>query len=318
MDVVALYGNLLGLIVAPVGVGVVMGLAGVKRTFASVLFAYAFYLFQTVVVIMAVWEANLFNNSWILPFIVLVGWIMSAGVALGFGRRFGYTDKEKGSFLFCICISNHGYTLLGIVAFVVFGAQGLAQATYAQFFIIPFLVIFCFPAARYFSEQTEAETTKTSIRRHVFDRRNLPLVAMLIGLGLNLGGMPRPVLCDPILKYAVYAGTLVSGVAIGLLVDLRKVFSFVRENVFSFVYRSSVYPLFFLGCAWILGLNPLDTSILVLFGIVPSAVFSNMIADMFDLDRDLTSSVYLVSTALFIVISLPVYLFLVECLTDLV
>ena len=84
-----------------------------------------------------------------------------------------------------------------------------------------------------------------------------------------------------------------------------------RENLFSLVYRSTLYPLFFLAAARLFDLGPVDTCVLVLYGLVPSAIFSNLIADMFDLDRGLANSVYIVSTVIFLVGVLPVYLYVV-------
>ena len=68
------------------------------------------------------------------------------------------------------------------------------------------------------------------------------------------------------------------------------------------------YPLFFLLAARWLDLPRMESFILVLFGLVPSAIFSNLIADLFNLDRHLANSVYIISTLLFLMVSLPVYL----------
>jgi predicted permease len=48
--------------------------------------------------------------------------------------------------------------------------------------------------------------------------------------------------------------------------------------------------------------------ILVLYGLVPSALLANLLAVFFDLDSELTSSMFLVSTLLFLVFVLPVFL----------
>src|SRR6478735_3214652 len=61
--------------------------------------------------------------------------------------------------------------------------------------------------------------------------------------------------------------------------------------------------------ARLVGLTALDTRILVLYGLVPSALLANMLAVFFDLDSELTSSVFMVSTVSFLLFVLPVYLF---------
>ncbi len=49
---------------------------------------------------------------------------------------------------------------------------------------------------------------------------------------------------------------------------------------------------------------------LLLFGIVPSGLYASLTADLFGLDTDLTSSVFVVSTALFLFGVLPAYVML--------
>ncbi|MCK5676226.1 MAG: hypothetical protein KAH99_04340 [Verrucomicrobia bacterium] len=48
---------------------------------------------------------------------------------------------------------------------------------------------------------------------------------------------------------------------------------------------------------------------------MPSAIFSNLISDLFKLDRNLANSVYMVSTALFLIVVLPIFLFIVSVMS---
>jgi len=105
----------------------------------------------------------------------------------------------------------------------------------------------------------------------------------------------------------IFLGTATSSCAIGLLFSGFHLGRYWRENAISFLYRSSLYPLFYFGLARAVRLSPLDTAILVLYGLVPSALLSNLLAVFFELDTDLTSSIFLVSTALFLLLVLPVF-----------
>ena len=96
----------------------------------------------------------------------------------------------------------------------------------------------------------------------------------------------------------------------GLLFRGAQLARFWRENVVSFAYRSSLYPLFYAGLALLFGLDPLDARILILYGLVPSALLANYLAVLFELDTDLTSSVFVVSTVAFMVSVLPAYAWL--------
>ena len=315
MNIPDLYIKLLLLVVLPLVIGMLLSGRAFARTLASRLFAVALYLFHTLVVFLAVWTARLANHSWMLPFIALAGWLLSLGAAYVAQPLMRHKPTERGSFLFVMTLSNHGYTLLGIVALIVFGERGLAQASYAQFLITPFLVLVCFPVARHFSADHDSGTIGQMLKENILDKRNLPLVAVLGGLLLNICGVERPAVFSTVTPIAVYLGTLVSGFAIGLLFRASHILKFKKENLFSILWRSTAYPLYFLGAARLFHLDQLDSLILLLFGIAPAAVFSNLIADLFKLDRDLANSVYIVSTLVFLVTALPIYLFVVGTAT---
>ena len=308
MNVAELYLKLFMLVVIPLAAGMAFSRRAWAPALASRLFAWTLYFFQTLISFLAVWNAQLVNNAWVLPFIALAGWLMSLGIALAAQPLMKHAPRQRGSFLFTVCISNHGYTMLGIIGLGVFGKAGLAQATYTQLLIIPFISFVCFPVARYFGGAAMTTDVRQLLKNNLLDKRNLPLAAMLAGLALNIGGIERPAAGSVIVALGVYLGTVISGVAVGLLFKASHVLKFKKENLFSLVYRSTLYPLFFLCAAGLFRLNKLDTLILMLFGIVPSAIFSNLIADMFNLDKELANSVFIISTGLFLVVVLPLYL----------
>lgn len=302
------YLKLLGWTLLPIAVGAALRRARVPTKASRYLFLFALFCCQTPIVLLATWTASLSAGSKYLPFLVLAGWLITAGVARGVSGRLRHPPRQRGAFIAAMCMSNHGYTLLGLVAMVLFGDAGLSQATYAQLMMVPFLVLVCFPLGRYYGQGRGRMPPAKLMLKCLTDPRSLPLVAMLAGVGLNLSGLPRPLACEPILPVLVYAGTVVSGLAIGLLFRGLHLRRFFRENAFSFAYRLTAYPLMYFGMAAAAGLDRLDTQIIVLFGLVPSALFATLVADFFDLDTDLTTSVFMAGTLLFLIVVLPLYL----------
>src|SRR3954465_15966440 len=100
----------------------------------------------------------------------------------------------------------------------------------------------------------------------------------------------RPALISPITRVLIFLGTTTSSCAIGLLFSGFHLRRYWRENLLSLIHRCTFYPLFYWGLARAIGLNALDTAILVLYGLVPSALLANLLAVFFELDTDLTSS----------------------------
>ena len=59
---------------------------------------------RMVVAFLAVWKAELVNNSWALPFITFGAWLFSLGVAFISNRFMHHEQKQRGSFLFQVLI----------------------------------------------------------------------------------------------------------------------------------------------------------------------------------------------------------------------
>ncbi len=300
-------------VLLPILLGVILARFGVPKRAARGLFNFAFYGCQTFVTVSAIWVARIHAQARLLPLLALSGWLVSAGIAWFASRKLATDPRRRGGFMLSMCMSNNGFTLLGLIAIAVFGEAGLAQATYAQLFYTPFFLLCCFPIARSFGGTAQKLPLGTLLKQNAVDPRVwVPLVAIGCGLALNAEHVPRPTAVGSLTRVLIFLGTAASSSAVGLLFNGLHLRRYWRENAFSFVYRSSLYPLLYWGLARLSGLGPLDSVTLVLYGLVPSALLANMLAVFFDLDTELTSSMFLVSTLLFLVCVLPVFLVAVQ------
>lgn len=307
------YLTVVGWVLGPVLFGALCGRAGAPQSAARHLFNFAFYGCQTFITLCSLWIARIDRTSVMMPVLSTSGWLVTAGLAWLVSVWFRHPPARRGAFIATMSQSNNGFTLLGFVALVLFGEPGLAQATYSQAFNAPYLLLFCFPLARAFSSAKNGERRSVGrlLLENVSDPRVfLPLGTLSIGLGLNLGGVARPAVVSDIVRPLIYVGTASSGAAVGLLYRGAQLKRYWRENLFSFGYRSTLYPLYYAGLAWLFGLDPLDARILILYGLVPSALLANYLAVSFELDTELTSSLFVVSTVLFMISILPAYAWL--------
>jgi predicted permease len=304
------YLTVVGWVLGPVLLGALCGRAGAPRSAARHLFNFAFYGCQTFITLCSLWIARIDRTSVMMPVLSTSGWLLTAGVAWLVSVWFQHPPERRGAFIATMSQSNNGFTLLGFVALVLFGELGLAQATYSQAFNAPYLLLFCFPLARAFSRAKNGERRSVGqlLLENISDPRVfLPLGTLSIGLGLNLGGVARPAVVSEVVRPLIYVGTASSGAAVGLLYRGAQLRRYWRENLFSFGYRSTLYPLYYAGLGWLFGLDPLDARILILYGLVPSALLANYLAVSFELDTELTSSIFVVSTVLFMIAILPAY-----------
>jgi predicted permease len=302
------YGKLLAWILLPPLIGLLLRRSGAPRQTSRLLFLFGLFCCQTPVVLLAIWVARASKGAQYLPFLTLTGWLVTALIAWRVSLKWQHSVGQRGAFIVSMCLSNHGYTLLGLVAFMVFGETGLAQATYALLPVVPFLVLFCFPVGLHYGEGGRARSLSALLKTAAVDPRSVPLLAMLAGLALNVAGVERPHWCATLLSPLVYLGTATTGMAVGVLLDGSALRGFAREHAFSFAYRSTAYPLLFYALARLTGLDGTNTMILVLYGLVPTALYASLVAEFFGLDTNLTSAMFAVSTVLFAFVVLPLYL----------
>lgn len=295
-------------VILPIVLGVLLGRLGVPKRAARGLFAFAFYGCQTGVTVCALWIARIHAEARLLPLLALSGWLLTAALAWLVSRKLSDDSPKRGAFIVSMSMSNNGFTLLGFIALSLFDEPGLAQATYAQLLYTPFFLLCCFPIARVFGEGLRRRSLGGLLLENARDPRVwVPLLAIGCGLGLNAAHVPRPACVSQLTRALILLGTATSSGAIGLLYSGLHLRRYWRENLLSFVHRTTFYPLFYWALARAVGLSALDTAILVLYGLVPSALLANLLAVFFELDTDLTSSMFLVSTALFLLLVLPVF-----------
>src|SRR4051812_1226396 len=288
-------------VLLPIALGVLLSRLGVQKRAARGLFAFSFYGCQTAVTACAIWVARIRAEARVLPFLALTGWLVTAVLAWLVSRRLERPAPGRGAFILGMAMSNNGFTLLGFVALAAFGEAGLAQATYAQLLYAPFFLLCCFPIARAFGSRTKPQPLAKILRDNALDSRVwLPLFAIVVGLGLNAGQVERPAFVAQLTRGLILVGTAASSCAIGLVFSGFHLRRYWRENLISLGYRCTLYPLLYWGTARVIGLGPLDTRILILYGLVPSALLANMLAVFFDLDAEMTSSVFMVSTISFL------------------
>lgn len=296
-------------VLLPIAFGVLLSRLGVSRGAARGFFAFSFYGCQTAVTAGAIWVARIHAEARVLPALALSGWLITAALAWLVTRNAARPAAHRGAFILSMAMSNNGFSLLGFVALAAFGEAGLAQATYAQLLYTPFFLLCCFPIARAFGKASTLRSFSQTLRENAADPRVwLPLSAIGLGLALNFGHVARPAFVAPLTRGLIFIGTAAASCAIGLIFSGFHLKRYWRENLVSLGYRCTLYPLLYWGIAHLVGLGPLDARILVLYGLVPSALLANMLAVFFDLDSELTSSMFMVSTVSFLLFVLPVYL----------
>jgi predicted permease len=142
----------------------------------------------------------------------------------------------------------------------------------------------------------------------------VPIVAMVLGLGLNLGGVSRPALFNLIAtRYVTYLSVSGFSFAIGLGLDFQRSIRYFR-HAFSVALIKFVYnPLVAVGILALFGyLQAADTlpaRVMIVESAMPTAIMAVIMVKIFGLDEDMANAAWILTTIL--VIPLIPVLFLV-------
>ena len=267
---------------------------------------------------LAIWHLDMTGGVWRVPVIGLVAIVLVslAGLALARWRRLG--PAETAVFGFQGAMGNVGYTLGGFLCFALWGIQGLAvEQLYCMMWPF-FTFLFCFPVARHYGEAAAgarpADRPSTPayvarmLARSVTDLRSLPLYTAALGLALNLGGAAEPTVDR---EWHLLDGLMILGMSmqfgsIGLTVQARRLPAFWKPALGSASLKFFLSPLVTAGVALAFGLTGMPLYVCLLLAVMPSALYSVLIANLFGLNKDLANATFILTHAICFAALIPV------------
>ncbi|MBN1347694.1 MAG: hypothetical protein JXQ73_33715 [Phycisphaerae bacterium] len=261
---------------------------------------------------------------WILPLNVEDFWVPTQCILLTLscfivgllvGRLHRLDRPELGVFSYSAAHSNIGFTMGGFICFCLGGEQALA---YAIIYIFAWSVLMFagfFPLAETFTDRG----TRLSLRliaRNLFDVRCLSLLGTLVGLALNLAGVPRPEIVDQshIVDILVIITTAAMFFVIGLTLHVSRIAEAKSLHVSLAVIKFLISPmlaLMWIAVAGVVGIRipGLQREVLIIQSTAPVALFVTVVANLYRLNMRLATAMFVVNTVLFVALVLPVLVF---------
>ncbi len=287
----------------PVGLGYASRRAGLLPADASKAISRMVVLtIESFVCLMGTWHLDISSpgRALLVPLIgavVSVG-LLGAGFALAAPLRL--VGKRKGAFLVCALMSNIGMSLGGFLCYAMFGMAGQSLAVTYMSHFLPVALLIGLMIATYYT--TGAHTTVGATVRSM--ARNpiavVPLACLAAGLVLNAAGARPATWLGTANTASVYAVVVLHSYAIGLMLRVRRIVSYWRESAALMGIKFAVGPL--CGAAAVLALgmwgsfDGLLWRVVVIEGAMPVAIFATVVANLFDLDRDLTNAAWVLTT----------------------
>lgn len=246
------------------------------------------------------------------PLLPVIGLAISCAAVLpawGYARAARLDRPRAGSFLTCAMFSNLGY-LGSFVAFALHGEPGYGLAMLYLLFFTPAFYLFGFGIARRYGVRSaclprQPQDAPDARRRQAeavgaadLDTiRFLPFVGLVLGLGLNLSRLPRPLVCESVNHLLIPLETGLYLLAIGSQLHLPRP---SRQWVVPVLVMCAIKFLFTPAVGWAvshaLGLEGLPRFVVLLQASMPVAISPLMLPMLFGLDRRLSGALWLCTT----------------------
>ncbi len=274
--------------------------------------------------LLSVWRLPpLSANLWLVviePLLVAV----PAFAVVPIARRMGCNNKQTGVIATAAGLGNLGFTLGAYLCYTLLNSpagQGEAALAYAvaQVNLMAMAgVLMMYPLARHFGGQHGDDQSITKlIVTSFFDLRALMVHCAIVGVVLAYAGVPFPVALDEyhVIDVLFYLGGFGGYFGIGLRLRLGDARMYLREHALLALVKFAGIPLLSVGVLALVNLTPVPLAVLgqrvvVVEAFMPIAIQSVMIANLFHLDGRMASTLWLVNTALFVLVPLPVLVIL--------
>ena len=274
---------------------------------------FVIWFFNTAVAVLAVWVLPRRPEMAKLPLIAVMFGTAITFVALAMARLHPrHTRPDRGAYIVASSISNYGFTLGGFICLIFLSEKALAMSVVYIFPLVGFIYLVWFPIARYYGTYARKVTPFQSFIMAFKDITTLPLLGTLVGLGLNLAGVERPGFLGPTNAVLVYSGTATSMFTIGITLQLGSVGGYRAESLSVAITKFIIGPLLGYGVAKLLGASQLQTQVTVILSSVPVGLFASFASSIFGLNRNLANSMFVINTAAYLAIVLPLLVWLLS------
>lgn len=212
----------------------------------------------------------------------------------------GFTSLFQGAIRF------NTFVGFGAVA-ALEGGAGITLFAVAISLAIPVINVMCvLTLARY-----GAHGQATSIKgQALFLAKNPLIIACLIGIALNLLDLSLPPGIEPVFKMLGSVAAPMGLLTVGAGLQWSAARAGGRALGLSCALKLLVYPVTLYGLSQLWGLGALETTTLVLWGTMPTASSSYILARQMGGDAPLSAAIVTVST-IFAVITVPLFMLLV-------
>ena len=264
------------------------------------------------VALFVIWKMKLDKQYIWLPVITVLLMLAVALFSTLFSSLLKLNYKSRFTFILASSLSNLSYTGGAFVCYAMFGQLGLGLANLYIIFWLPTAYLVFFPILKIREMKNSDQPMKFSFNQ-IFDARYIVLPAIFIALLLNWLKIPQPQFIQSwhIIDFFIYSASFLAFFAIGLRVKVSRLKNYLNLYFPLACVKFIVSPVIAGLLIWILAmtgtrLSDIVIKVIIILSVTPCAVMMVMISNVFDLDSKLASALWVVNTAVFALIVVPI------------
>lgn len=286
---------------------------GISENLAKKIMTAVLIFLNWPIALLVIWRMNLDLRLIWLPIVGLILMLTITIISTVLFLSLKLERKSQLTLILAGSLSNLGYTGGAFVCYALFGAEALALANIYLLLWLPTAYLIFFPLLKIIQFRSRPSG---SILKHTLDLRCLVLPAVITAIVLNLTDIKTPAFVTRfhIVDILVYAASSLSFFAIGLRVNFSRLKNYINLYFPLVGVKFILTPAVALLLIWLLTLTgnnlpDMVRKVIIVLSATPSAVLMVTMSNVFDLDGPLASALWLVTTAVFAVVVVPVLFF---------
>ena len=258
----------------------------------------AFFIFIPVAALLSLWGMPQPDHRLLcLPCLGLAAWILGGAFSLLAAKLLHYSRAATGSLFCCGTFTNIG--AVGTLCCVIF--LGEASIAYAALYRLCEELVYYGLAIPIASRYKDPSTQANTVQGFKISRL-LPLIILALGLGLtlNLLGVPRPDVFAHLAALLSIAACSMALFAIGLGLRLGRLLAYGQACGIIMLLKFALIPFCIITLAYFLGLGHIDNGlplqIIAVLASMPVAMNALLPPALLKLDLDLANACFISST----------------------
>ena len=259
-------------------------------------------------------------SFWILPLNLALLWLPVFGILLSFIpgltgyliARKKYDDgPDKASYLASTMLSNIG-TLGGLCTFFLFWEPGFAYIQIVAMFQNLVFFLFCFPMANYYNNllsQQAGNTRKITFAELFFNRNQLPVAGIAVGMLLYAGEVPRPEFLGDLFNILIHISAWFALFPVGYSIQFSEMKHYYRSILDILPVKFIITPLVGYLVASKLFTDPVVLGTIIIAASTPTAINAVVLTRLYNFNVHLASAAFFLTTTVFLTAIYPVLFF---------